>query len=230
MSINHQFPNPQTYFADMAKNFFGKKEEPEQIQVNEEQEKERINLKDLYQKHDIKELLFHANGKFTAHLNNGLTVEGEVEYGQTEIAPRVFQTLESDKCEAIDAFLDKHAYTIQSNAASYHTAKKNFDRNMLAVNERLECLKEMGIAKLEQRHLPRVNKIYLLATMSDGSQLPYYADYDMVKQAGDYENEFMAYMRTKPELWKAPVEDKKALQTNAARELNNIPSSILNLK
>lgn len=229
MSINHQFPNPQTYFADMAKNFFGKKEEPEQIQVNEEQE-ERMTLKDLYQKHDIKELLFHANGKFTAHLNNGITVEGQVEYGQTEIAPKVFQTLESDKCEAIDAFLDKHAYTIQSNAASYHTAKKNYDRKMLAVNERLEALKEMGVAKLEQKHLPRVNKIYMLATMSDGAQVPFYAAHDMIKQPADYEAEFLAYMGQHVELWKAPVTDKQAMATNAARELNNIPSSILRLK
>lgn len=230
MSINHQFPNPQTYFADMAKNFFGKKEEPEQILVNEEQEKERMTLKDLYHKHDIKELLFHANGKFTAHLNNGLTVKGEVEYGQTEIAPKVFQTLEADKCEAIDAFLDCHAYTIQANAASYQTAKAAFNRNQLVVNERVAVLKEMGVAKLAMEQLPRLQRMFVKATMSDGSIVPFYSPIEVHKEPSTYEDEFTAYLRAKPEAWTMPVKDDKALSTNALRELNKVPNSIINLK
>lgn len=230
MSSNHQFPNPLTYFKDMQDRFFNQQQpQQEEIQVNEETE-ERMTLKDLYQKHDIRELVFHGIGKFTAHLNNGLTVNGQVEYGQTEIAPKVFQTLEADKCEAIDEFLSRNAYTIQANAASYQTAKAAFNRAQLVVNERVAVLKEMGVKKLEQQHLPRLNKMFVKATMSDGSIVPFYSPVEMHKEAGTYEDEFVMYLKAKPEAWTEPVTDDKALSTNALRELNKIPSSILNLK
>lgn len=224
-----KIPSPMDYWQEKAGEFFKSKQQPaEEIKVN--QEETPMNMKDLYAKHNIKQLLFFANGKFTAHLNNGITVNGQVNYGQTEIAPNTFQTLESDKCAAIDEFLDRHAYTIQANAASYQTAKAAFNRNQLVVNERVAVLKEMGVAKLEQQHLPRLGKMFVKATMSDGSIVPFYSPVEMHKEAGTYEDEFVMYLKAKPEAWTEPVSDDKALSTNALRELNKVPSSILNLK
>lgn len=224
-----RMPNPIEYWQEKSGEFF-KQKPAEDIKANEQGETMITTLKDLYEHYQIKDIRFGANGSVQIDLLNGLTANARVKYGMTRLYGDVYQTTEADKVAALAEVLERNQYDIAACAASHSTAKKHYERQMLAVNERIQALQEIGVKELTQKHLPRVNKVYMLATMSNGAQLPFYANYEMVKQPADYEAEFMEYMKEHVELWTAPCEDPKALQTNAAREFVKVPSSFINLK
>ncbi|HCB1505774.1 hypothetical protein GRP89_08475 [Citrobacter freundii] len=134
---------------------------------------------------------------------------------------------EANKAEALEWYMQHHFYEIAAHQAQYEQQMSVYNREIKKVNEQAELLREMGISKYELKHLPRTGKMYIEATMSDGSAQPYYGEYAPHKVEADYIAEFIEYFKDKPELWRKPCEGE--LSTNAKKIVNDVPSRIIKL-
>lgn len=226
-----RMPSPMDYFQEKAGEFFKQHQQKQQekIQVNE-QEKEPMNMQQLYTEFDIKLINWKANHKVEVCFNSGIQCNFEYNPKETRLSADCTTITEQNKIDAVAEVLERNRYDIAANAAQYQTAKAAYNRKMMAVNERLDSLKEMGCKKLDMQHLPRVGKMFIKGLMSDGSTIPFYAEYNISKQPADYEEEFIKYLSDNVELWREPVVDQNALAPNKLREIGDLPRSTFIIK
>lgn len=182
----------------------------------------------VMEEHGIYDVTIPDSGKgCEIQMKSGAVVHCDLAIKPTTLPDGRKGVFEANKAEALDYFMNNKSYEIMVNSAAYEQQMSVYNREIKKVNEQAEMLREMGISKYELKHLPRLNKMFIEATMSDGGVQPFYGEYAPHKVEADYIAELIEYFKDKPELWRKPCESE--LSANAKKIVNNVPSRIIKL-
>lgn len=182
----------------------------------------------VMESHGIYDVTIPDSGKgCEIQMKSGAVVHCDLAIKPTALPDGRKGVFEANKAEALDWYMQNHFYDIAVKETEYQQKISVYQREIKQVNEQAEMLREMGIASYELKHLPRLNKMFIEAKMSDGGAQPFYCDFGPHKVEADYMTEFIEYFKGKPELWRKPCEGE--LSTNAKKIVNDVPSRIIML-